>query len=101
MTDDTSISLRDWMTERFADLQKRIDALSNSVVGKEHFGAWCTRVTKLEADSADHDKRLAKLERSIWLMQVLLGLLLPIVTAVVITVVIALVTGDMEIKFRR
>ena len=98
---DDSISLREWMTEKFLAIQKQLDALTATVVGRERFDLWCNRVTMLETEVAENDRRLMKLEKSIWLMQILVGLLLPIVTAVVIAVVVAWVTGSMEVRFTR
>lgn len=100
MSPDDAISLRDWMTEKFSVLERQLTILTNSIVGKDKFEMWCNRVTILETESEEREKRLSKAERVLWLMQILVGLMVPIITAVVISLMIALVTGKMEISFK-
>lgn len=100
MAESDSISLREYMTAEFARIFQQLQELKAQIVGRDRFDMWCARVSVLEKEQEEHDMRLMKLERSIWLMQILVGLLLPIVTAVGIALIIAWVTGSMEIRFK-
>ncbi len=100
MTGEDSISLRDFMTEQISRIERRLDALETKLVGREQFDMWCNQLTKVEATIQEHDRRLAKVERAVWLLQIAVGMLMPILTAVLIALLVAWVTGQMEIRFR-
>ena len=97
---DTEITLREWMTDKFNSLEKQLSLLRESIVGKDRFEAWCNRVTILEMSCEEQEKRIYQMERSIWLMQIIVGVLVPIVTSVFIALLIAWLTGSMEISFK-
>jgi len=99
-TNHGTISLREFMTMRFGDIEKRLDEISRQIIGRERFESWTERVARVEEEVDEHQSRLQRIERSLWLLQIMVGLLLPVVSAVVIALLIAWITGQMEIRFK-
>lgn len=95
--------LRDLMASEFRNVQTQlntlcqtVDRLAASVVSNERFQALCERVNELEANGDDREKRLTRVERVIWLLGIVGGLLLTVLGAFLI----ALMTGKVGITWR-
>lgn len=81
------ITLKEWMTAQFGDLRDDIKILRSSIIGRDKFEAWCNRTVLLETQIREHDKRLDEISQVVFLLKVLVGLLVPIVVAVVINLI--------------
>jgi len=81
------ISLKEWMTQQFNDLKDDIKMLRSSIIGRDKFEAWCDRTVLLETQVREHDMRLDEIAQVVFLLKMLVGLLIPIVMAVIATLI--------------
>ncbi len=100
-SNNETISLKEWMTERFDSLKAQLAEVGKIMISREVFDAWCARMILLETKAENHNLRLGKVERSVYVIQLLVMLLLPIVSAICIALVVAWLTGQMTINFTK
>ena len=92
----SDVTLRELMTAEFANVQRQLDSLCQSVnrmVSHERFQALCDRVDSMEVNGDDREKRLNRVERTIWLMGIIIGLISPVFLAVVISFILKWLGG--------
>lgn len=88
------------MAARFDKVQVQLEnlcadvkRLASMMVSNERFQGLCDRVDILENDGDDREKRLNRVERTIWLMGIIIGLISPVALAVVISFVLKWLGG--------
>lgn len=87
------LSLRDFIDVRFSAFEKRLDEICNRIVGKDRFDGLEKRVEKLEAGHEDMRRRVGLNERAVWLGQIIGGIAVAVLTALLV----ALVSGKISL----
>lgn len=97
-TQETHIALllRQATEGRLDRIEKKLDTMTDNMISSAQFTMWAERIVKNETRLQSHDVRLAMLERVTWLLGIVGGLALAIITALLV----AWATGNVTLVWR-
>ncbi len=72
------VPLREFMSVKFAALERRLDELSESVSSK---------LGEMEKRDTDKEQRLARVERVVWLLTIVGGIAISVITMLLVEMV--------------